>query len=196
MRLTEKMRNPIQNQKGIALIATLMLMVLGFAIVAILFGLSTQETKLTRLEQGYTTALNAAKAGTDLYIYMVQNGAHTPPNANFGTSPNNGNCLKVKMGVGNITSTWSGAQWAGCPQASTTTAPSAISSNPTDSPDITLTLSNYTVYVKVIDNWYTPKTGAAPCAVNGCTYYTVISQAVSPDLSEHAEVLFVYRWGS
>ena len=70
MRLTEKMINPIQNQKGIALIATLMLLVLGFAVVAILFRLSTQETKLARLEQGYTTALDAAKAGADLFIYM------------------------------------------------------------------------------------------------------------------------------
>ncbi|MGO9021317.1 MAG: hypothetical protein ACLQVJ_23510 [Syntrophobacteraceae bacterium] len=190
------MRNPVQNQKGIALIATLMLMVLGFAIVAILFGLSTQETKLTRLEQGYTTALNAATAGTDLFLYMRQNSAYTPPSAPFGTSPNNGNCLNVKMN--NITSAWSGAQWSGCPQASTTTAPSAISSNPTDSPDITLTLSNYTVYIKVIDNWITQPTkpNAGPCEFNGCNYYTVISQAVSPDLSEHAEVFFVYRWGS
>ena len=69
------MKNPIQNQKGIALIATLMLLVLGFAVVAILFRLSTQETKLARLEQGYTTALDAAKGATDLFIFTVQNGS-------------------------------------------------------------------------------------------------------------------------
>ena len=67
------MINPIRNQKGIALVVTLMLLVLGFAIVAILFRLATQETKLAGLEQGYTTALDAAKAGTDLFIDMIAN---------------------------------------------------------------------------------------------------------------------------
>jgi len=51
VRLTEKMRNPIQNQKGIALIATLMLMVLGFAIVAILFGLLSALINLPIVEK-------------------------------------------------------------------------------------------------------------------------------------------------
>ena len=43
------MKNSIQNQKGIALITTLMLVVLGFGVVAIMLRLSTQETKLARL---------------------------------------------------------------------------------------------------------------------------------------------------
>ncbi|MFZ0931780.1 MAG: pilus assembly PilX N-terminal domain-containing protein [Syntrophobacteraceae bacterium] len=203
------MRNPIQNQKGIALIATLMLMVLGFAIVAILFGLSTQETKLARLEQGYTTALNAAKAGTDLFLYMRQNNTYTPPSAPFGTSPNS-NCLAIKMlypannPPSNPPANWSnssyqGQKWSsyGCPTQAN--AQSTFPTAPTDVAgyyqDLTLTLSNYTVYVKVIDNWQTAATGTPPCQVYGCNYYTVISRAVSPDLSEHAEVFFVYRWG-
>ena len=95
------MINPIRNQKGIALVATLMLLVLGFAVVATLFRLSTQETKLARLEQGYTTALDAAKAGTDLFIYMVQNQVFIPPvpagagaSTPFGTSLNRAGAFK------------------------------------------------------------------------------------------------------
>ena len=171
MKLTEKMINPVQNQKGIALIATLMPMVLGFAIVAILFRLSTQETKLARLEQGYTTALNAAKAGTDLFIYMVQNGVYSPPSAPFGQLANPSYfAIKMQNAANNPLNNW---QNKGCPSQANATSP--FPSDPTDVvgyyQDITLTLSNYTVYIKVIDNWYTAATSVlGPCQVNGCNY--------------------------
>src|SRR5208282_1502297 len=112
MKLVEKMIKTIQNQKGIALVATLMMLVLGFAVVAILLRLSAQETKLARLEQGYTTALDAAKAGTDVFIEMVESsGAATSPlpatpliNPPFGTNSLNGACLSIKMSQ--PTSSW------------------------------------------------------------------------------------------
>ena len=189
------MKNSIQNQKGIALITTLMLVVLGFGIVAIMLRLSTQETKLARLEQGYTTALDAAKGAANLFIFTVQNGSAlgTPPTPPFGAAFNQSNCLKAKMTT--ATSGWTGAAWAGCPQANNTTSPSAISSNPTDKPDITLTLSNYTVNVKIIDTTTTVAANpqSSPCW-NGCFYYTVVAQATSPDLTEHANISFIYRY--
>ena len=199
MKLTEKMTNTIKNQKGIALVATLMILVLGFAVVAIMFRLSTQETKLARLEQGYTTALDAAKAGTDLFIYMVQNGVYTPPSASFGTASNQ-NCLAIKMNnSANIpannwsSSSFQGQTWSsyGCPSQA-----NATNTNPTVNPDITLTLSNYTVNVKVIDNYQSGATGNPNpngCQ-NGCFYYTVVTQATSPDLKEHSDIFFVYRY--
>jgi Tfp pilus assembly protein PilX len=195
MKLTEKMTNPIRNQKGIALVATLMLLVLGFAVVAMLFRLSTQETKLARLEQGYSTALDAAKAGTDLFIYMVQNQVQVPPPVGagtpFGTSMNAGRCLQIKMG--NATSSWSGtAGWNTAPACPSQA--NATSTDPAVSPDITLTLSNYTVSVKVIDNYPSAKTASPPCDTNGCYYYTVVARAVAPDSNEHSDVLFVYRY--
>ena len=116
-----KMTHSIRNQKGIALVATLMMLVLGFAVVAILFRLTTQETKLARLEQGYTTALEAAKAGTDLFIYMLENGISRPPGSGtstpFGVPSNNVACLPIKLA--NTTTNWStAAGWAGvCPPA-------------------------------------------------------------------------------
>jgi Tfp pilus assembly protein PilX len=192
------MKNPIQNQKGIALITTLMLLVLGFAVVAILFRLSTQETKLTRLEQDYSIALDAAKGATDLFIVIVQNGfaLATPPTPVFGATYNNSSCLQTKMTNPTPWSTTSPAQWtaAGCPSATSTTAPSAISSNPTDSPDITFVLNNYTVNLKVIDNTTTTGTGTAPCA-NGCYYYTVVARAqLTGGTGPQANVTFVYRY--
>ncbi|MGA2401615.1 MAG: hypothetical protein ABSG91_07890 [Syntrophobacteraceae bacterium] len=201
------MINSISNQKGIALVTTLMLLVLGFAVVAILFRLTTQETKLARLEQGYTTALDAAKAGADLFIYMAQNCAQSPTHScgnpplvagvagtPFGTSYLGGQCLQIKLF--NATSTWSTtAGWStapGCPSQA-----NATNSDPTIY-DITFTLSNgatpYKVYVKVIDTWATQKTGSTPCN-NGCYYYTVLTRAQAPGGSgPHADIQFVYRY--
>jgi len=197
MKLVEKMIKTIQNQKGIALVATLMMLVLGFAIVAIMFRLSTQETSLARLEQGYTSALDAAKAGTDLFIYMAQNQVYIPPvpggagaGTPFGTSQNQGRCLQIKMA--NATSSWSlTSGWNTAPACPSEA--NATSTDPTVSPDITLTLANYTVDLKVIDNWLTQATGIAPCQ-NGCYYYTVVSRAVGPNSGENAQVTFVYRY--
>jgi Tfp pilus assembly protein PilX len=188
------MMSSIRNQKGIALISTLLLVVLGFGVVAIMFRLSTQSSKLAGLEQGYAASLDAAKSGADLFIYMVQNGTYNPPNASFGTS--SGKCLGVKMF--NTTSSWqASANWTGCASAVSTTYPSAISSDPQDHPDLTLNLTNgsiqYTVNVKVIDNYASSATLTTPC-YNGCYYYTVISRAQPVGSKESAEIYFVYRY--
>jgi len=198
------MINPIRNQKGIALVVTLMLLVLGFAVVATLLRLSTQETKLTSLEQGYTMALDAAKAGTDLFIGQVENTQGTsppkvgnPPNG-FGTNFLNGACLTIKMF--NPTTSWTTTPgWAGCPNLANATSP--FPTDPTDIAgyynDTTLPLPNgYTVYLKVIDNYQTAATGCtAPCPCqNGCYYYTVLARAQAQGSNEHADVQFVYRF--
>ncbi len=196
------MKNSIQNQKGIALITILVLLVLGFAIVAILLKLAAKETKLARIEQGYSTALDAAKGATDLFIFMVNNGLPaTPP---FGATYNQINCLQIKTST--ATSGWTGPTWNGnaCPQSSNTTAPSAVSSNPTDSYDVIINnFNNYTVYLKVIDNTTTQGLGIAnsPCYF-GCYYYTVVALAQltggtgqpSGGTAQQAEVTFVYRY--
>lgn len=208
------MINPIRNQKGIALIVTLMVLVLGFAVVAILFRLTTQETKLTGLEQGYTSALDAAKAGTDLFIDMIQNGVTSSPlpNSPYSSSTSNQGCLAIKMayptGSWSTSSTSTGQSWGAlnCGSATSTTAPSAVSAFPPQAvastaqyqADTTVTLSNnYTVYIKVIDNYRSPALNASPCTT-GCFYYTVLARAQAQNANaqntfEHADVQFVYR---
>jgi len=185
----------VRNQKGIALVATLMLLVLGFGVVAILFRLTTQETKLARLEQGYSTALDAAKAGADAFIYMVENTWQTTIPLSCSTTPNVP-CLQVKYT--NVTSSCSAS-----PACANET--NATSTDPTSSPDLTLNLTNgsipYTVYVKIIDNYVSgAQTGTQNpnrCA-SGCYYYTVVSRAqpsAQPaGATEYAEVFFVYRF--
>jgi hypothetical protein len=207
MKLAEKMINPIRNQKGIALVVTLMLLVLGFAVVATLFRLSTQETKLARLEQGYTTELDAAKAGTDLFIQMVefsQGGSTQVGNGpqNLGSASYlNGTCLTVKMS--NPTSLWTAAGgWAGCPTQAQATSPFPTDSTNTANyySDTTLSLGNYTVYAKLIDTFQTTSPGGncpngtyCPCT-KGCYYYTVLTRAQTLGSNEHADIQFIYRY--
>lgn len=187
------MKNTIKDQKGIALITTLMLLVLAFAVVAILFRLATRETQLARLEQSYATALDAAKSGADLFMFVVQNGLYAPSAQAlpFNASFNNVACLRTKMGNAPGDNP-PGTVWttAGCPS-------SAVDSNATDSPDITVALNNYTVSVKVIDtfvdNTKSGITTPGQCN-NGCTYYTVLSTAVSPVGGQRADISFVYRY--
>lgn len=195
------MINPIRNQKGIALVVTLMMLVLGFAVVATLLRLSTQETKLARLEQGYTTSLDAAKAGTDLFIEQVQQWEANLPKPLPASPPFNGSyllngtCLTIKMSQ--QTSSWTSTTgWnTGCP-----TLANAISPFPTDSTntanyysDATLPLGNYTVYLKVIDNYQSNPNGTPPPCQNGCYYYTVLARAQAQGSNEHADIQFVYR---
>ncbi len=190
------MTSTLNNEKGIALITTLMFLGLGFAVVAILLRLVTVETKMTRLEQSYSIALDAAKGGADEFMFMVQNGLDAPPpGGSFGAAANSGWCLKVKKS--HSTDTWiTNADWTanGC----TNNLALATDPNPTVQPDFTLSLSNYTVSVKVIDTILTsapaaPTPGTA-CADNGCAYYTVNVRAVSPNSNEHADLSFVFRY--
>jgi len=213
MKLAEKMINPIRNQKGIALVVTLMLLVLGFAVVAALFRLSTQETKLARLEQSYTTELDAAKAGTDLFIQMVEfsQGGSAPGGVGNGPAPPaglgianylTGACLTVKMSQ--PTSLWTGTGgWAGCPTQAQATSPFPTDSTNTANyySDTTLTMGNYTVYAKLIDTFQTTQPGGGPCpngtycpCTKGCYYYTVLTRAQTQGSNEHADIQFVYRY--
>ncbi len=209
MRSSQKIIAPIRNQKGIALVATLMLLVLALGVVAILFRLVTQETKLTRLEQSYTTTLDAAKGGADIFMDMVQRGGVAPPQPNigpvnaFGTNFNNtSSCLQVKMlnaTTDNLGKTWDQQSgWGGnCPSLA-----DATSSDPTDNPDITLTLNSggavpCTISLKVIDTYVSAALNGAlnpnQCH-DGCYYYTVVSRAQAAGSSQYAEVFFVYRY--
>jgi Tfp pilus assembly protein PilX len=186
------MRNTLNNEKGIALITTLMFLGLGFAVVAILLRLVTAETKMARLEQSYSVALDAAKGGADEFMFLIQNNQDRPPDG-FGTAAHSGWCFKVKKSTAS-TNWLTNSDWTA--NSCTNDLARATSPDPTVEPDFTMALSNYTVYVKVIDTTLTEKAGAAgeACADNGCAYYTVNVRAVSPNSNERAEVSFVFRY--
>lgn len=188
------MKHPLNNEKGIALITTLMFVALGFSIIAILLRMVTVETKMARLEQSYSIALDGAKGGADMFIFLVQNGLTAPPTPGIGTGTavNSGHCLHVKLNY--PTSSWATqSEWTtyACPTAST-----AIDPDPTNQPDFTLSLSNHTVSVKIIDTIQTQPTSLAPPAPcqNGCSYYTVNVRSQAAGTKERADITFVYRY--
>ncbi|MDR3570220.1 MAG: hypothetical protein P4L43_19525 [Syntrophobacteraceae bacterium] len=181
------MKSQIRNQKGIALVTTLIMLVLALGVVAVLLQLTTRATKLTGLQQGYTTALNAARAGAEVFINSTLNvnpTTHvcTPPSFS-GLTPTTSACLNTKLY--NNTSSWNCASGAG---ASTPDA--------TANPDITYASGTNTVNIKVIDTSMMPKNSSdTACnssnAANGCIFYTVLSTATGS--SGKATVRFVYR---
>ena len=200
------MKKPIQNQKGIALVTTLVLLVLGFAVVAILIRLTTLQSKLTSLEQGYTAALDVAKAGADDFIYNSQvclnnnsvgssNPCASPPTG-FGTLNGSGATSCLYMKLFNNTASWATSATAGWNTAqcgAQTQASASDNTNIQQYPDITVTLGNYTAYVKIINTYLTaaPLQSTDPCYPNGCYYYTVVSQVAG---NGSAQVQFIYRY--
>jgi hypothetical protein len=163
------MKLRIDNEKGIALLTTLMLMVLGFGVVATLLYMVTYGTKTTSIEQKYATALDAAKGGADLIINLIQADSCAILFDNMAI-PSGCDCLtKDKYSK-------TPENWGYCVGGNPT------SSDPRDWPDLTLRLANCQVYVKIID---TRDSGAS-------FLYTVNARADSPTGEPHAEISFVY----
>ncbi len=201
------MTKPIANQKGLALITTMILVVLGFAVVAILLRLTTRQTQMAGLEQGYTSALDASKAGTDMFITYAQNCATSFYNtsqpcgglpAAFGTS-NVNNCLTVKLNNPTFSTSGDNLNWTTLPlwtsYACSGTLTQVTDSNPVDHPDMTLSMKNYTISVKVIDTYQVTTTASGtPCNPNGCFYYTAVARAQATNSPEHVDVQFIYRF--
>ena len=201
------MTKPLCNQKGLALLTTMVLLVLGFAVVAILLRLTTRQTQIAGFEQGYTSALNAARAGTDMFITYAQNCTNSYNNTSkpcgglppaFGTS-NVNNCLTIKLN--NPTFSSSGANqlnWTTLSLWSTYgcsgTLQQVTDSNPADHPDMTLDWKNYTISVKVIDTYEAGDAASGTPCSDGCYYYTAVARAQSNDSPEHVDVQFIYRY--
>lgn len=171
------MRHLVHDEKGFALLTTLMLMVLGFGIVATLLYMITQSTKTTRLGQQYATALDAAKGGADMIINMMENDScntdYCPdPGLADATVESGGDCLGAKLDPDENATSWS--QF--CPGQPT-------SSDPTIDPDLTLRLADHQVYVKVVHKM----------PINGGVLYRINMRARRSNSEEHAEISFLYR---
>lgn len=163
------------KEEGFALLTTLMLMVLGFGIVSTLLYMITQSTKTTRLGQAYTTALDAAKGGADLIINMMENELFTPPSlagAKLEVSPD---CIEEKLTQATLGDNGT-ANWSTCSDNSTSWDPRKV-------PDLTLTLANHQVSVKIIHTTIT--------STNILYLVNVIAQL--PDRREHVEISFLYQ---
>jgi Tfp pilus assembly protein PilX len=181
------MKNPIRNQKGLALVTTLVMLVLALGVVAILLQLTTRATRLTGLQQGYTTALNAARAGAEVFMTTALNFNTTTQQCTLpsfsGQSLTAYGCLNTKLNTN--TSNWN------CAAHANATTPDA-----TSYPDIQYTSGPCTVYIKIIaTSLMARNSNDTACnstnTTTGCKYYTVLSTATSP--TGKATVQFVYR---
>jgi hypothetical protein len=168
------MRRIVHNEEGVALLTTLMLTVLGFGVVTTLLYMVTQGTKTTRLEQEYATALDAAKGGADIIINMMENELFSSP-ALASTVSSNAPCLEEKL-TNPTTDSEPSLNWPSC-------TAQATGSDPMTDPDLTLTLANHQVFVKII---HTTKT-------NINFLYLINVRAEIPGSQEHVEISFLYQ---
>lgn len=171
----------LRNEKGIALITALLMMVLGFAVVVTLLLLVTQGTKISGIEQRYAVALDATKGGGDLIIYMIRNGLTSPPSLANAAGPSTSSCLNQKL-----SKPTSAANWAACSWSTSTSNPAlkeAISEDPSEAPDLTLSMNGYQVFVKITD---TKETSTD-------LLYTINIRSQLPNSPEHSEISLLYQ---
>ena len=130
------------NNKGItmiiALITALIILILG----SIAFYISIKSTKVSGTFRQYRASVEAAKGGYEETKYIIDL-LKADPNATMpaGITVNNKTCL-VQEKLRKKTSDWDNTTCTGDP-----TNPDKTVSNP----DITLTIGNYNVYVKLIN---------------------------------------------
>lgn len=171
----------LRNERGIALITALLMMVLGFAVVVTLLLLVTQGTKISGIEQRYAVALDATKGGGDLIIYMIRNGLTSPPSLANATGPSTSSCLNQKL-----SKPTSAANWAACSWSTSTSNPAmkqAISEDPSEAPDLTLNMNGYQVFVKITD---TKETSTD-------FLYNINIRSQLPNSPEHSEISLLYQ---
>ncbi|GLI35732.1 hypothetical protein [Desulforhabdus amnigena] len=170
--------NTPKNERGIALITTLLLMVMGFAVVVILLHLVTQGTKISGIEQRYSTALEASKGGEYVIIDTILNDGTLNDDliasGNILDDAFNADCLYQKLTK--VTSASPKVNWPSCTDYASTT-------DPTKDPDVILNLSNYQVSIKIVD---TKETSEA-------FIYTINVRAQVPNSPEHSEISFLYQ---
>lgn len=142
----------LRNEKGIALITSLMLTLLSMTVVMALLYMLTMDISQTGMRKRYKTALEASTGGAQMMLreilpQILQNYDSTTlasdlerTFSDFSLTVTSATCLRQKFT--NSTANWGSA----CSQTL----------NPGDTPDMSMTLqatngTPYTVYTKVID---------------------------------------------
>jgi hypothetical protein len=135
------------NEKGIALVMVLVLSAIALAMVSALLFMVIQGTRLSGYHRFFRTAEEAGIAGTEIAAEFINNKGIATANlaAVFGTADTSlSTCLAQKL------NTARGAVWS-----ATAGWDLCIDNNrlfdPTTNPDLRFTLSNYTVYTKIVD---------------------------------------------
>lgn len=147
------MKKYLKDNKGVALVTSLMLTLISLTMIMALLYMVTQSTRVSGANKRYKTALDASYGGSELFTkdvlpYLLQNinsttlatitaNTFSPVSLQIVTTPE---CLQSKL-------TLPSGKWpVGC----------SNSSSPKQSPDVTfnllsLTSSPYTIYSKIVE---------------------------------------------
>ncbi|MDD2852799.1 MAG: hypothetical protein PHY09_12990 [Desulfuromonadaceae bacterium] len=161
----------LHNQKGIALVTSLMLTLISLTIVMFLMYMITSSVKLSGANKSYKTSLEASYGGVDLIVkdVMPQLFSNLASPADAITAGNFGTAFNFQAS--------SDASAAACLQKKLTSSSPAweaqcsSSASPIVAPDMTVTLNStssnpYTVYTKIVDTVCSDK---RPYPVGNCT---------------------------
>jgi hypothetical protein len=168
---------PLSGERGVALISTLCLMVLGLGMVLTLYYTVTQGVKVAGSASRYATALDAAKGGAEFLTWAIQEGNTSPGAigiAGLTVSAQTPDCLREKY-----ENESSQANWANCTPYDNATNP-----NPAVPPaDLMFSLAGYNVSAKIIDTKMT----------DDYYFYTIVARAQSANSNDRADVQVLYR---
>lgn len=173
----------LADTRGIALVSTLCIMLLGLGMMLTVFYAVAQTIKTGLAQARYTAALDAAKGGVEFMTMMIQEALTNPATLasdNNTIGPSTPACLQQKYE--NVTSQ---TDWSSCTPFANATNP-----DPTVAPAdliVTFPLSGFRIYVKIVDT----RLQGSPS--QGYHYfYTIVARAQSLTGNERAEVTALY----
>ncbi|MCI4627238.1 MAG: hypothetical protein L3V56_14935 [Candidatus Magnetoovum sp. WYHC-5] len=171
------------NDKGFALVITLLFAMIGLALSGALLYLTVQTTKIGGIGQRYATALDAAKAAGEVALAFIDNYDSTA-----GTVPDyydptyyDTNCIKDKLTTSTLDTAGGNFLWTQCTAGSQNDYTSMTAST---MPDIVFDLGEYRAFTKVVDT-----------KVVGSTYYYTV-EILTYKLAnerEKAQISLVYK---
>lgn len=194
------------NDKGFALVITMLFALIGLALSGALLFMVIEATKMSGIAQRYSTALDAGKGAADVVMNLMMK--YTPitlTTPDFGTvqsspvgSAPNANCLNDK--ITNPTFDTDGVTWKWTNCSATCASPCAYTStDATVNPDIITNYTDvygnptFTVYTKIIDTEIVPSTGCPAGAASGLVYTVSITSQKTNNPGENAQINFLYR---
>jgi len=190
----------IRNEKGIALVTTLMLTLIGLGIILCLLYMITGSTRISGANKRYSTVLDATYGGAEIVVkdmvpYILRSFAFSAYSSNnsvnsafitalkndynaIGPTVSNLSCLRAK--ISGETSTWSGS----CGADATGSLP------PVSAPDISFSLpgtggNTYMVFAKIIST-KTGNTSMSGMALEGSS----VSEGSSTITPQHMPYLY------
>jgi hypothetical protein len=170
------------NNKGFALVITMLFAMIALALTGALLYMVTQSTLMTGIGQRYATALDASKGSMEITFVFIRDYPDTMTPA-AGTLPN-APCAYEK--IQHETSKWVSSTL--CTAIDSDDSVDAVKTNS----DVIIVLGLYTTWSKIVNTRITKTASGTDCE-SGCTYYTIESYTENTSRPmENAHVTSVY----